>query len=237
MTVRNYTIGDGMTEKPSMSFDGVDDLELPEVKAAIETGTLDGLLRSLELECFAIMESVGLPTFHGSYAYRSTGEWHRIDRDHTFPSWGLANEIWPIARARGFTAHSVVGFASARLGNVRALRLARQRGDHDYAIQMGFYLGVQQAELRLKLAHEKVWNTGKKQTDTLTDQREKANTARQREREVEWTRWNAEADSIRRDKPGFSSRSAIAAMVIKRLGLSESVNTVRARLKKVDEAG
>jgi hypothetical protein len=161
MTVRNYTVGDGMTEKPGMSFDGVDDLELPEVKAAIETGTLDGLLRSLERECFEIMAEAGLPQAYGSFQYDVTGNWTEIDiKTLGRGGWRIANEHSPIAKARGFADHSLVGFASARLGNLRALRLARQRGDHDYAIQMGFYLGVQQAELRLKRDHEKAWRSG-----------------------------------------------------------------------------
>jgi hypothetical protein len=153
------------------------------------------------------------------------------------PGWRLANIIWPIAEAAGHSHDSAVGFASRMLDDAVWIRRCDQKGDHERVAVFTFFLGVKRTELRMKVAHEKEWKTGKKQTDILADQRERANQARQREREQEWARWNAEASSVRAINPTLTSRSALAEAVIKRLGLAESVNTVRVRLNKVDEAG
>lgn len=231
-SVRKITVGDGITEKRLLTeADGA------VWDAAVEASTLDGLIKQTERECFDVMAKAGLPTFHGSYAYRPTGEWHKIDAAHTFPAWGFANEIWPIAKAVGHEYDSVIGFAARMLSDVVALRRSRQQGDHERTAMFASYLMVKRAEQRIKLEREKAWKTGKKQTDTLTEQRERGNSQRQRARETEWNRWNEEATRVLQANPRLKSRSAIAALIIKRLDLSESVNTVRARLKKVDEAG
>ena len=74
----------------------------------------------------------------------------------------IANEIWPIARARDINGDSLVGFASRMLGDVVWLRRAREKGDHDRAGLLAYYLGVKRAELRIKKEHERIWKTGKK---------------------------------------------------------------------------
>lgn len=160
MTIRRGSVGSGITQKPTVGWNGAGDNTDPEIAALIETGTFDGLIASIERECFAIMQAAGLPTYHDCYAYLGDGTWHAPDAEHSFPEWGIANEIWPIAKARGISEDSLVGFASRMLGDVVWLRRARDKGEHDRVAQMAFYLGVKRAELRIKTEHEAMWQRG-----------------------------------------------------------------------------
>lgn len=162
MTIKRGTTGTGITQKPTYKWDDDAEEAEPEIAAILETGTLDGLLASVERECFAIMGEAGLPTYHGCYSYNRDGEWQGSSPDLFFRGWGIANEIWPIVKARGISEDSLIGFASRMLGDVVWLRRAREKGDHDRAAHMAFYLGVKRAELRIKSEHERVWQTGKK---------------------------------------------------------------------------
>ena len=60
MTARRRTVGTGLTEKTSFTFDGGSDRDCPEIAAILETGTLDGLIASVERACFDILVDVGM---------------------------------------------------------------------------------------------------------------------------------------------------------------------------------
>ncbi len=165
--------GSGMTEKSTLSFDDEADASDPEVAALIETGTFDGLIASVERECFAIMKAAGLPAYHGCFAYDQKGEWQKPRDPFLGSGLRIANEIWPIVQARGISEDSLIGFASRMLGDVVWLRRAREKGNHDRVAQRAFYLGVKRAELRIKTEHERVWNTGKKIHDSAPASRKR----------------------------------------------------------------
>lgn len=160
MTIKRGKTGTGLTEKSTLSWDDKADEADPEIAAILETGTLEGLLASVERECFAITAEAGLPNTHGSFSYNRAGEWQATQSGEFLVGWGIANEIWPIAKALGISEDSLVGFASRMLGDVVWLRRAREAGDHDRAAQMAFYLGVKRAELRLKRQREREWAVG-----------------------------------------------------------------------------
>jgi hypothetical protein len=156
--IKRGTIGTGITEKPTISFDSKADLADPEVAAAVETGTLDGLLSAVERECFAVMRQEGLPTYHGCYLHDGKGNW----RPPGLPFEGfIANEIWPIAEGRGHSPDSPVGFAAQMLSDAVWIRRARERGDHDRAALLTGYLVAKMAERRIKGEHEATWESGK----------------------------------------------------------------------------
>ncbi len=160
MTIRRGTTGTGLTAQPTIGWNDKADEANPEIAALIETGTFDGLIALIERECFGIMETAGLPTYHGCYFYNRTGKWHDGGADLSLRDWGIANEIWPIAKARGIVPDGVVGFASRMLSDVVWLRRSRDKGDHDRVALMAFYLGVKRAELRIKTEHEAMWQRG-----------------------------------------------------------------------------
>jgi hypothetical protein len=161
MTIKRETVGSGMTKTVRLTYDDPTDEANPEIAKALEFGTLDGMLASIERECFAIMQGADLPTFHGSYNYNRAGDWH-VEGSHRWPEegWSIANEIWPIAKARGIPEDSVVGFASRILGDVVWLRRARQDGRHDRVAQYAYYLGAKRARLLIKSEHETMWARG-----------------------------------------------------------------------------
>lgn len=159
MTVKRGTTGTGITAKPTISWDEVGDEDQAEVRGWLETGSLEGVIASVERECFAIMEKAGLPTQHGSYLFDRQGIWRRPSPP--FGGMSIANEIWPIARARGYRVDSLIGFASRMLGDVVWLRRLREKGFHDRAALMAYYLGIKQAELRIKTQHEPTWDRGR----------------------------------------------------------------------------
>ncbi len=159
MTIKRGTTGTGLTAKPTLSWTEDGDETEAEIAELIETGTLEGLLASIERECFAVMETAGLPTYHGCYMYDRKGQWR--DPSPPFGGMSVANEIWPIVKARGLSPDSLVGFASRMLGDAVWLRRAREKGDHDRAGLLAYYLGVKRAELRIKAAHEPTWDRGR----------------------------------------------------------------------------
>lgn len=232
--IRRGTTGSGITEKSVISFNDEADKSDPEIAALIGEGTLDGLLASVERECFAIMESEGLPTYHGCYLFDGKGAWR--PPSPPFGGAGIANEIWPIARARGHAPDSRVGYASRMLGDVVWLRRAREAGDHDRAALFHGYLMAKRAEQRIKVHQEPTWETGRKQRQYLGELRDRKNQERHDLREQEWLRWNDKAAEIWSRNPTWTTAN-VARQVKHDLNLSDAERTVRARLKKVGEAG
>jgi hypothetical protein len=157
MTIKRKMTGSGITEKPVLSFDDESDKADPEIAAGMERATLHGWLNSVERECFAIMAAEGLPTYHGCYCYDATGAWRELAPPIRG---GIANEIWPIARARGHAPDSEVGFAARMLGDVVWLKRARERGDHERAALFAGYLKAKEVERRMKREREPMWQKG-----------------------------------------------------------------------------
>lgn len=165
MTLKRGTIGSGLTEKATLSWSGKGARDNPEIAAILKTGTLDGLIESIERACFDILVEAGLPGEHGSYAYKHSGEWKPWQDESIFGEWGIAATVEPIAKARGFAPDSPVGFAAAMMDRIYWIRDNQRRGDHDRAALFAFYLGVLRAESRIKLEHESVWKSGKGSRD------------------------------------------------------------------------
>jgi len=158
--IRRGTTGSGITEKPVFSFDDQADEADPDVVAAVENSTLEGMIAATERVCFRVLEEAGLPSAHGSYMFKkATGEWRSLSPP--FGGWSTANTIEPIARAAGFAPDSSVGFAAAILDRIFWLRDNQRRGDHDRAALFAFYIGVLKAESRIKDEHEPTWESGR----------------------------------------------------------------------------
>jgi len=162
VTIKRGTTGSGMTEKPTVSFDEDVDKTDPEIAAAMERSTLEGWIAAVERECFAVMAAEGLPTYHGSYLYDASGKW----RASGPPLHGsIANEIWPIAKARGHSPDSEIGYAARMLGDVVWLRRAREKGNHERAALFASYLRAKEVERGIKREHEATWRSGKDTID------------------------------------------------------------------------
>ncbi len=162
--IKRGTTGSGITEKPALSFDDEADKTDPEIAAAIERSSLDGWLAAVESECFAIMEREGLPTYHGCYLYDRQGNWRKPGPPMRG---GIANEIWPIAQARGHAPDSQVGFAARMLGDVVWLRRAKANGDDDRAAMFAGYLKAKEVERRMQVERGPLWERGlKNERDT-----------------------------------------------------------------------
>lgn len=162
--IRRSTTGSGITEKPVLSFDDEADKADPEIAAAIERSTLEGWLTAVERECFAIMAREGLPTYHGCYLHDEQGNWRKPGP----PLRGsIANEIWPIAAARGHAPDSEIGFAARMLGDVVWLKRAKANGDDDRAAMFAGYLKAKEVERRMQVDRGPLWERGlKNETDT-----------------------------------------------------------------------
>jgi hypothetical protein len=150
--IRRGTTGTGLTRKAVVSWDEKADESDPEIASLLRCGTLSGLISELEQECFAITSGAGLPNAHGSYVFDQAGEW-RDDRRSSRARLTVANEIWPLARARGHAPDSNVGFAARMLDDIVWLQRNRRVGDHDRAALFAFYLGVKRAERSVKQSH------------------------------------------------------------------------------------
>lgn len=159
MTVKITTIGDGITAKECLTYSANEDRADERIRKADRVGSLEGLLASVEEECFAIMSGDGLPTCFGGFTYSKAGEWQLGGLQK---GWGVCNGIWPIARNRGHSQDSLIGFSARMLDDIVWLRRSAEQGDHDRVALMAFFLGVKKAELRIKLEHEATWTTGKK---------------------------------------------------------------------------
>lgn len=160
MTIRRGTTGSGLTEKPTIGWSEKADETDPEIAAHLEAGTLDGMIAATERACFRVLAEAGLPAEHGSFIYNpSSGEWR--DSGPWLAGWSVANTVEPIARAAGFAKDSPVGFAAAILDRIYWLRDNQRRGDHDRAALFAFYVGVLKAESRIKVEHERTWESGK----------------------------------------------------------------------------
>lgn len=161
MAISRGKSGTGITESETLTWTDREDEKDPAVAAILERGTLEGLLTSLERECFAIMASAGLPTTHGSFGYEDDGEWHELSRERDWPK-RIANEIWPIASARGYGIDDPIGFAARMLGDIVWARRAFQEGKHDRAALHIFYLGAKWSSRRIKAGWEAAAEAGKK---------------------------------------------------------------------------
>lgn len=155
--IKRGTTGSGITEKPVLSFDDEGDQADPEIAEGIGRSSLEGWIAAVERECFAIMASEALPTYHGSYLFDAEGEW----RNPGPPFRGrIANEIWPIAKARGHAPDSEVGFAARMLSDIVWLKRAQSKGDHDRASLFAGYLKAKEVERRIKREREPMWQRG-----------------------------------------------------------------------------
>jgi hypothetical protein len=236
--IKRQITGTGMTKHELISFDDEADRAEPEIARRIERSTIEGVLSSVERRCFPIMKEVGLPDHHGSWCYNPKGEWREIDPELLFSrtGWGMANGIWPIAEARGFAPDSPIGFAARMLSDVVSIRRAQDAGNLNFAALRFGDLRFKEAEEQLKALHEPTWRTGKKQREYLNETRDLHNRRRHRDRAAEWAHWNAEARKIWLSKP-LLSKEAVARKLKRDLALSDGVRTIRARIKKVGEAG
>lgn len=159
MTIRRGTSGTGLTEKTTIGWSEKADEANPEVAAHLEAGSLDGMIAAVERACFGMLRDAGLPDYFGTYIYGPSGEWRDTE---VWPSgWTCTNNIEPIALSAGFAKDSPVGFAARMIDDIRWLRDNQRRGDHDRAALFAFYLGVKKAESRIKIEHERTWESGR----------------------------------------------------------------------------
>lgn len=235
MAIVRGKVGSGITERDTITWTEKADRENPEVQAFLNDATLEGLLNTVENECFAVMAAAGLPATHGWYFHSSSGEWTNEPRD-IFQGWFHTCNLWHIARSRGIEYDSEEGFAARMLGDVYWLREKRSEGDHDRVALYAYYLGFKRAELRLKREREKEWETGRKQHQVLGETRERFNLARQAIAIAEREKWQMEAEGVWSANPRLS-KAAVAEIVRTRLKASETRNTIRQALKKPDKAG
>lgn len=235
--IRRGSIGSGLTRKPTIGWDDKADETDPEIAAMIQESTLDGMVAAIEQESFAVMAEAGLPTYHGCFAYNREGEWH--DSEAFGPGWTIANEIWPIARARGLAPDSPIGFAARMLGDIVWLRDNQARGDHDRAALFHGYLMTKKAERRLKAEHEAAWKTGVEQRRTLDQHRETAIHAKQFKAEECRRLWQDEANTIWASHPSYSCNSVgrIIAGKLEKRGILANADTIRRAIKKVGITG
>lgn len=110
------------------------------------------------------------------------------------------------------------------------------KGDPSWAAQHGAIFGSLWTEWQLKTAREKPFLVGRKIADAFAGTREESNDRRRRIAAANWARWNAAAADVRRRHPEWKIL-AIARQVKRELNLTESVETIRKRLKKSGEAG
>ena len=157
MIIRGTT-GTSITEKPTIGFDSNDDKHDPDIAAILEQGTLEGYLAAVTGECFAVMQAEGLPTYFGCYVFNIEGAWR--ESGPPFAGHTIANEIWPIARARGHAPDSPVGFAARILSDILWLRESQASGDHDRAALFHGYVMAKKVEQRIKTEREAMWQRG-----------------------------------------------------------------------------
>lgn len=162
MAVTRGKSGSGMTESATLKWTEKTDEADPEIAQVIERGSLEGLFSQIERECFALMDAAGLPTFHGSYAYKPDGTWIDVCDCDGWPSGRIANVIWPIAEAKGYKQDDPVGFAARMLGDIVLSRRALEEGKAKSAALSAFYLGAKWSSRRMKIEHEPTWEFGNK---------------------------------------------------------------------------
>ena len=239
MAMRKETQGSGMTVTEALFFEG----ELsPEEELALEEvskpHTADGRMEAIEEACAPVLAAAGLPAAPGNYECDEHGNWRHFGepepqlRGQRF----MCGDPWSIAKRRGIEPDSPVGFAARMIDAILWLRKSRAHGDNDRALMLMFYLGVEWAKSGIKEKHQATWDTGHAQREYLSEKREKNNRKRQDERSRVWAKWNEEAAKVSARWPALS-KSAVAVAVKRNLGLSDSIRTVRDRLKKVGEAG
>jgi hypothetical protein len=122
------------------------------------------------------------------------------------------------------------------LDDVYWARRSMQEGDHEWSMMHVYYLGIHRAESRIVKEHARTFETGEKQRNYLSENREKSNRERHNERAAEWARWNEAAAEIWQETPTLKI-SEVASRVKKRLNPPDTIRTIRARLKKVGKAG
>jgi hypothetical protein len=168
MDDRPRTVGDGLTEKAMLYEDR--DGDSPDWQDSTDMQSLDGLLKLVERECFAVLRLADLPQRYGGFAYHQSGRWMmagdwaqaRSLGTMSEPGWRLANIIWPIAQAAGHSHDSAVGFASRMLDDAVWIRRCDKKSDHERVAVFTFFLGVKRTEFRMKCAAEPDWLRGKK---------------------------------------------------------------------------
>jgi hypothetical protein len=100
--IRRGWTGSGLTRKLTIGWDSAEDENDPQVRSLLECATLEGLIEQIERECFAIMAEADLPTWYGSYTFDQTGTLRKLQEGDTFGGLTVANELWPLAKARGY---------------------------------------------------------------------------------------------------------------------------------------
>lgn len=109
------------------------------------------------------------------------------------------------------------------------------KGDASWAAQHAMLFGELWAEFQLMLARGRLFMVGKSKADTFARTRDEANDRRQMHAAAQWAQWNRAAKDVWARHPTWKTQ-AVARQVKRDLGLSESVETIRKRLKKPGEA-
>ena len=152
----------------------------------------------------------------------------------------LTRHFVPIL-SRGRTAlreHGKEEDYADRISTLMALtRHAINSSTADEAARWAYHLGQIVREYDLKYQFERAALTGGKALKSLDEMRERANRERRSDAKRRHAKWHVHADAIRQSDPDLND-SEIARRIIRRLGISDSLRTVRRAIqKKVGHAG
>jgi hypothetical protein len=194
--------GTGLTERPQMVLDSVEDLpELAEKKQAF---TFEGWVRVAEQWAHEVLTNAG---------YREACRLH--DRATVFHKDG------PPADEDGDE-----DFAERILTLIHKVRSAIRDGDAARAAMDGVRLGELIALHDTKTMHEPAWNTGTKNRHVLAEIRDRTNKDRHAAQESEWARWNEAAAPIWKRNP-LLSKNDVARQIIKTLKPARKLRRLR----------
>lgn len=237
MAVKSSYRGDGITRHETFTWQVGDEGD-PKVAAIIEARTLEGMLNLIERECFEVMREADLPDYYGSWNFNEAGEWNNPPSiDNCLAGWKIANTHWPLAEAKGYNEDSPAGFAARILQQVIFIRRAWQSDSRkDHAALQAIHLGYLRAEMQIKRESEPAWATGSRQRETLSESRERGNMRRRASADIKHGGWQELANDIWASNHSLT-KSSVARIIKQRLKLSDSINTIRQKLKKPDDAG
>ena len=213
MAIHYRRRGTGLTERPQMVLDSVEDLrELAEKKQAF---TFEGWVRVAEQWGLEVLTNAG---YREACRLRDRATVFYKDKDGP-----PADE------------DSDEDFADRILFLIFKVRAAIKVGDAARAAMEGVRLGELIALHDTKTMHEPAWNTGTKNRRVLAEIRERANTDRHTTQKREWARWNEAAVPIWQSNPELS-KNRVAQIIENKLKPAAKASTIAKRLKKSRKA-
>ena len=128
--------------------------------------------------------------------------------------------------------HGAGWFCRAILESAKRIESALAQGNVECVARISAELGELATTIRMKVAWDADLETGVKQRDYLARVRNLANESRHQDAAMRHAIWQESANEVWQDHPNWSN-AAVAQLVLKKLGETAAVDTIRRRIRKL----